>query len=302
MSKEILDHLERSWEALRFDYSPIIKRKPLKFPNKARVAFWVVPNIEHFVLDRQCVALFPNNLKPDVSGYGWRDYSPRVGVWRVMKVMDKYRVKGTVALNSSVCKYYPEIIQACKQRGWEFMGHGISNSWFLGDLDEKTEREMIKEVVQTIRRSTGKQPQGWLGPAMAETYRTLDILAENGIRYVCDWTNDDQPYPLKVKNGSMFSIPYSAELNDLPIFVRNGLTSEEFYQMCKDQFDTLYEEGKENGRVMCLSLHPFVIGQPFRIKAFERVLKYITSQKNVWLTTGSEILDFTLKYYNQRTK
>ena len=302
MPKEILDHLERSWKALRFDYSPIIKRKPLKFPNKARVAFWVVPNIEHFVLDRQCVALFPNNLKPDVSGYGWRDYSPRVGVWRVMKVMDKYRVKGTVALNSSVCKYYPEIIQACKQRGWEFMGHGISNSWFLSDLDEKTERAMIKEVVQTIRRSTGKQPQGWLGPAMAETYRTLDILAENGIRYVCDWTNDDQPYPLKVKNGSMFSIPYSAELNDLPIFVRNGLTSEEFYQMCKDQFDTLYEEGKESGRVMCLSLHPFVIGQPFRIKAFEKVLKYITSQKNVWLTTGSELLEFTAKYYNQRTK
>lgn len=302
MSKEILDHLERSWKALKFDYSPIINRKPLKFPNKARVAFWVVPNIEHFVLDRQCVALFPNNLKPDVSGYGWRDYSPRVGVWRVMKVMDKYRVKGTVALNSAVCKYYPEIIQACKQRGWEFMGHGISNSWFLGDLDEKTEREMIKEVVQTIRRSTGKQPQGWLGPAMAETYRTLDILAENGIRYVCDWTNDDQPYPLKVKNGSMFSIPYSAELNDLPIFVRNGLTSDEFYQMCKDQFDTLYEEGKENGRVMCLSLHPFVIGQPFRIKAFDRILKYITSQKNVWITTGSEILDFTSKYYNQRKK
>ncbi len=302
MSKEILDHLERSWKALKFDYSPIIKRKPLKFPNKARVAFWVVPNIEHFVLDRQCVALFPNNLKPDVSGYGWRDYSPRVGVWRVMKVMDKYRVKGTVALNSSVCKYYPEIIQACKQRGWEFMGHGISNSWFLGGLDEKTERAMIKEVVQTIRRSTGKQPQGWLGPAMAETYRTLDILAENGIRYVCDWTNDDQPYPLKVKNGSMFSIPYSAELNDLPIFVRNGLTSDEFYQMCKDQFDTLYEEGKENGRVMCLSLHPFVIGQPFRIKAFDRILKYITSQKNVWITTGSEILDFTSKYYNQRKK
>jgi len=302
MPKEILDHLERSWKALKFDYSPIIKRKPLKFPNKARVAFWVVPNIEHFVLDRQCVALFPNNLKPDVSGYGWRDYSPRVGVWRVMKVMDKYRVKGTVALNSSVCKYYPEIIQACKQRGWEFMGHGISNSWFLSDLDEKTERAMIKEVVQTIRRSTGKQPQGWLGPAMAETYRTLDILAENGIRYVCDWTNDDQPYPLKVKNGSMFSIPYSAELNDLPIFVRNGLTSEEFYQMCKDQFDTLYEEGKESGRVMCLSLHPFVIGQPFRIKAFEKVLKYITSQKNVWLTTGSELLEFTAKYYNQRTK
>lgn len=302
MPKEILDHLERSWKALKFDYSPIIKRKPLKFPNKARVAFWVVPNIEHFVLDRQCVALFPNNLKPDVSGYGWRDYSPRVGVWRVMKVMDKYRVKGTVALNSSVCKYYPEIIQACKQRGWEFMGHGISNSWFLSDLDEKTERAMIKEVVQTIRRSTGKQPQGWLGPAMAETYRTLDILAENGIRYVCDWTNDDQPYPLKVKNGSMFSIPYSAELNDLPIFVRNGLTSEEFYQMCKDQFDTLYEEGKESGRVMCLSLHPFVIGQPFRIKAFEKVLKYITSQKNVWLTTGSELLEFAAKYYNQRTK
>ena len=301
MSKEILDHLEKSWKALRFDYSPISTRTPLKFPKKARVAFWVVPNIEHFVLDRSNVALFPNNLKPDVSGYSWRDYSPRVGVWRVMKVMDKYRVKGTVALNSAVCKYYPEIIQACKKRGWEFMGHGIANSWFLGDIDEKTERAMIKEVVKTIQRSTGKRPQGWLGPAMAETYRSLDILAENGIKYVCDWTNDDQPYRMKVKKGSLFSIPYSAELNDLPIFIRNGFTSDEFYQMCKEQFDTLYDEGRENGRVMCLSLHPFVIGQPFRIKALDRVLKYITSKKDVWVTTGSEIIDWTSKYNKRLT-
>jgi len=245
MSKEILDHLEKSWKALKFDYSPITTREPLRFPKNARVAFWVVPNIEHFVLDRSNVSLFPNNLKPDVSGYSWRDYSPRVGVWRVMKVMDKYGVKGTVALHSAVCKYYPEIIQACKERGWEFMGHGIANSWFLGDIDEKTERAMIKEVVTTIQRSTGKKPQGWLGPAMAETYRSLDILAENGIRYVCDWTNDDQPYRMKVKKGSLFSIPYSAELNDLPIFIRNGFTSDEFYQMCKEQFDTLYDEGAE---------------------------------------------------------
>jgi len=213
MPKEILDHLEKSWKALKFDYSPITTREPLRFPKNARVAFWVVPNIEHFVLDRSNVSLFPNNLKPDVSGYSWRDYSPRVGVWRVMKVMDKYGVKGTVALNSAVCKYYPEIIQACKERGWEFMGHGIANSWFLGDIDEKTERAMIKEVVTTIQRSTGKKPQGWLGPAMAETYRSLDILAENGIRYVCDWTNDDQPYQMKVKKGSLFSIPYSASSN-----------------------------------------------------------------------------------------
>ncbi|MFQ6010962.1 MAG: polysaccharide deacetylase family protein [Nitrososphaerales archaeon] len=301
MSKEILDHLDRSWKALRFDYSPITTRRPLKLPKKARVAFWVVPNIEHFVLDRSNVALFPNNLKPDVSGYGWRDYSPRVGIWRVMKVMDKYGVKGTVALNSAVCKYYPEIIQACQKRDWEFMGHGIANSWFLGDIDEKTERAMIKEVVRTIKGSTGKHPRGWLGPAMAETYRSLDILAENGIKYVCDWTNDDQPYPMKVKRGSLFSIPYSAELNDLPIFIRNGLTSDEFYQMCKDQFDTLYEEGGENGRVMCLSLHPFVIGQPFRIKALDRVLKYITNKKGVWVTTGSEIIDWASKQAKGRT-
>ncbi|MCZ6725646.1 MAG: polysaccharide deacetylase family protein [Nitrososphaerales archaeon] len=300
MPKEILDHLEKSWKALKFDYSPITTREPLRFPKNARVAFWVVPNIEHFVLDRSNVSLFPNNLKPDVSGYSWRDYSPRVGVWRVMKVMDKYGVKGTVALNSAVCKYYPEIIQACKERGWEFMGHGIANSWFLGDIDEKTERAMIKEVVTTIQRSTGKKPQGWLGPAMAETYRSLDILAENGIRYVCDWTNDDQPYQMKVKKGSLFSIPYSAELNDLPIFIRNGFTAEEFYQMCKEQFDTLYDEGAENGRVMCLSLHPFVIGQPFRIKALDRVLKYITGKKDVWVTTGSEIIDWTSKSHKDK--
>lgn len=212
-------------------------------------------------------------------------------------MMDEYKVRGTVALNSSICKYYPEVVKACKERNWELMGHGISNSWLNADLDEKAERSVIAEVVRTIKETTGKAPQGWLGPALSETPKTLDLLAENGIKYVCDWGNDEQPYPMKVKSGTLISMPYSIELNDVSIFISQKLSPQAFYQACVDQFDILYEEGLRNGKVMCIAIHPWIIGVPFRAKYFKMALEYITKKKNVWITTGSEITEWYISNY-----
>jgi allantoinase len=299
LSNEILEHIDKSWNGLRFDFSPIVKRKPLKWPKKARVAFWVIPNIEHFVPDMPSTSLDPASaaLKPDVLNYGWRDYALRVGFWRMAEVMNKYRIRGTAALNSSVCKYYPEVIKECKKLKWEFMGHGISNSWPMTNMDVQQQRAVVKEVVQTIRKSTGTSPKGWLGPALAETYDILDILAENGIEYVCDWCNDDQPYPMKVKSGTMMSIPYSVEINDITLFLRKAQTGKEFYEACVDQFDTLYREGKDSGRVMGIGLHSYLIGTPNRIKYLDKVFEYITNRDRVWLTTGSEIIQWCKDSY-----
>lgn len=273
----------------RFDYSPIIKRKPLKWPNGARVAVWIIPNIEHYEFEIPSTALHPLNLVPDVLNYGWRDYSVRVGVWRFMEALDKYGMRGTVALNAAVCDHYPEIIEGGKKRNWEFMGHAITNSRLLTGLSEDEERKVIRETIQTITRSAGKAPEGWLGPALAETFITPDLLAEEGIRYLCDWCNDDQPYPMKVKKGKLISVPYSLELNDIPFFLGMKGSATDFMQAIKDQFDVLYEEGKTNGRVMAIALHPFIINVPHRHKYFERALEYIVRHKEVWLTTGGEI-------------
>jgi allantoinase len=281
----------------RFDYSPIIKRKPLKWPNGARVAVWVIPNIEYYEFEIPSTSLYPSNLVPDVLNYGWRDYAPRVGVWRLMEVLDKYKIRGTVALNSDVCKHYPVIIEEAKKRKWEFMGHAITNSKLLTGLSEEDERKVIRETVETITKATGVAPQGWLGPALAETLNTPDILAEHGIRYLCDWCNDDQPYPMKVKKGKLISVPYAIELNDIPFFLGKGNSGADFMQAIKDQFDVLYEEGKTHGRVMAIALHPFIISAPFRMKYFVKALEYVCKKKNVWITTGGEIADWYYKNY-----
>jgi allantoinase len=277
----------------RFDFSPIIDRPPLRWPNGARVAVWIIPNIEHFLFDRPSTSITAATvgLVPDVLNYSWRDYGVRVGIWRMMDVMVNHGVKGTVALNSDVCDKYPRIIQAGKELGWEWMGHGTNNSTLINKQPEDEERTLIRHIVQTIGKATGSKPRGWLGPALTESHRTLDILAENGIEYVGDWVNDEQPYPMRVKSGKMFSLPYSIEINDIPAFLDQKRTGEEFGRMICDQFDGLYEDGAKSARVMAICLHPFLIGHPHRSKYFDKALGYIRQRQEAWFATGSEIID-----------
>ncbi len=277
----------------RFAYSPITHRPPLRWPNGARVALWVIPNIEHFLIDRVSTSIsdVTTRFTPDILNYGWRDYGLRVGIWRMMEVMQKFGVRGTVALNSDVCDYYPQIIEAGNRLGWEWMGHGRNNSEPLGGLDEAEERALIQAVVSRIASGTGMAPRGWLGPALTETFNTPDLLAEAGIDYVCDWTNDEQPYRMQVKTGAMFSIPYSTEINDIPAILGGKQSGESFGRMIRDQFDVLYEDGAVSGRVMSICLHPFLIGHPHRSKYLAEALAHITSRQEVWLATGSEIID-----------
>jgi len=269
----------------------------LRWPDGARVAVWVIPNIEHFLFDRPSTSVTAATvgLVPDVLNYSWRDYGVRVGIWRMMEVMEKHGVKGTVALNADVCIKYPRIVEAANQLGWEWMGHGRNNSILINKQPEDEERALIREVVETISKGTGHRPRGWLGPALSESHRTLDILAENGIDYVGDWVNDEQPYPMRVARGKMTSIPYSIELNDIPAFLDGKKTGEDFGKMICDQFDVLYEDGASSGRVMSICLHPFLIGHPHRSKYFDQALKHIRSRREVWFAKGAEIVDWYRK-------
>ncbi|HZT06889.1 MAG TPA: polysaccharide deacetylase family protein [Chloroflexota bacterium] len=284
----------------RYPYWPLPARPPLKWPNEARVAFWIIPNVEHFRFDK----LGPGStLSPDVYEFAVRDYGARVGIWRMMDILDKYQLRATVALNADVCRFEPDIVKAGMERRWEWMGHGITNSQRLTGLSEDDERGLIRQVVDTIASTTGAAPTGWLGPGLGETDRTPDLLAEAGITYVADWVADDQPFPMRVKSGRLISVPYSQELNDIPVFTRKGLTPEQFYQLVCDQFDVLYDEGGTSGRVMALALHPFLSGHPFRARWLDRALQHITSHPDVWLTTGGEIARWYYeRYYDAAPK
>jgi len=283
-----------------FQYIPLPKRPKLSWPNRARLAFWVAPNIEFFDLrepmpddNNQRVARDKAKI-PFVYSWANRDYGNRVGIWRVMDVMQKHGVRGTVPLNSMVCEYHPEIIEAAMELKWELMGHGVTNAVRLNEMSADEERGAIRRVFDTIGKATGKRPRGWLGSGLAETWNTLDYLIDEGCEYICDWVNDDQPYLMDVNGRRLVSIPYTWEANDV-LIKSDKISTDEFELIMKRQFDVLYREGAQSGRVMCIALHPFIIGAPHRIDSLDRVLKHIVSHHDVWVTTGGEIMDHYLK-------
>lgn len=283
-------------ENRRYDYQPIIRRKKIRWPNGARIALWVCPNIEYFHIDKVIPAASASHL-PDIQGYTLRDYGSRVGVFRLMDVLDKHGIRASVLLNAEVCERHSAIIEEGKKRNWEWLGHGLTNNVRMSDYPREEERKIIRQVRETITAAVGKAPKGWLGPGLVETFDTPDHLAAEGFEYLCDWGYDDQPIPMRVCSGRMIMVPYQQGINDIGTLLHFHHTPEEYFRMVCDQFDTLYQEGAENGRVMAIPLHPFVIGLPFRIKYLDKALEYICSHEGVWRATGWEIADWYYRHY-----
>ncbi len=277
----------------RVDYSPIIDRPPIKWPNGARVALWVAPNVEHYEylpnFDGHTDP-WPRTPYPDAQQYSYRDYGNRVGFWRMLEVLDKHAIRCCVSLNLAVLEHFPEVAEAMVSRDWDFMSHGIYNTEFINTWSEQREKEWYQDSIETLRRHTGKKLKGMFGPAGFSSERSPDLMAEAGLIYHSDWMHDDQPVPIKVKTGKMVSVPYSMEVNDGPLF-RQHFEGDYFVEICKAQFDQLYEEGAESGRVMCIAIHPYLLGQPHRIKYLDEALGYIMSHDGVWQTTADEIAE-----------
>ncbi|MDP7200433.1 MAG: polysaccharide deacetylase family protein [Dehalococcoidia bacterium] len=286
----------------RVDYSPIIERPRLEWPNGARVALWVSPNVEHYEYLPDYDGKrdpWPRTPYPDVQQYSNRDYGNRVGFWRMLEVMDRHQIRCCVSLNMAVLEHYPEVAKAMVERDWDFMSHGIYNTRYLNTYTEEEEREFYRDCIETLRKHTGKQLKGMLGPAVSDTEATPDLMAEAGLIYHTDWMHDDQPVPIKVRTGKLISVPYSTEIND-GIVLRTYCDGEYFARICKAQFDQLYREGAKSGRVMCIALHPYVMGQPHRIKYLDDLLGYIMSHDGVWQTTADDIAEYYIaNYYDQ---
>lgn len=282
-----------------YDYNPYVGRPKITWPNGARLAFWVAPNIEFYEINPSINPTWKTWTRPvpDVVPYAHRDYGNRSGVWRMMEAMDRYGVRGSVSLNVAVCDHHPEIIEECVKRDWELFSHGIYNTRFTYNMTEAQERELIEDVIATIERASGQRVAGWLSPALTNTERTMDLLAEYGVKYTCDLFHDDQPQPVKVKSGRFISIPYSLEMNDIIVYNSDLSTPRYYGEIIKRQFDQLYAEGEESGTVMCIPLHPFLVGQPHRIQPFAEALEYITGHDKVWVTTGREIAEYYYENY-----
>lgn len=278
----------------RLPYSAIIDREPITWPGGARLAVWVVPNVEHYeyLPPPGPADPYPRTPHPDVRRFSYHDYGTRVGFWRMLEVLDRHQVPCTVSLNVAVLDHYPDIAAAMISRGWEFMSHGLYNTRFVTGMSHDDERDFYEQCNRVLHRHTGRRFNGMLGPYITATPNTPDVMAEIGMSYHADWVHDERPSPLLTRSGKVLvALPYSFELNDAPILMRSSAEGEEYASRCIDQFEQLYSEAAEGGLVMCLPLHPFAIGQPHRIRWLDRVFDHIRGRDEVWIATATDIVD-----------
>ena len=281
----------------RTPYSAIVDRPPLKLPKGARVVIWTIVNLEVWDIARAMarqVLPAPTGavLLPDVPNWSWHEYGMRVGFWRFEELFRRLRIKPTVAINARVCVDYPRVAQACKDAGWEFMGH----SYEQGPIHrEEDQPGMIKRSLDTIEKFTGKRPVGWLGPGLTQTLDTPENLAAAGVKYIGDWVYDDEPTEIRTAKGPLVTLPYSVETNDIPMMLVQHHEAAYWTQKCLDSFERYYEEGKERAKIMAIAIHPYISGQPFRIKYLEQVYKAINRRRGVLHWNGRQILDWYLK-------
>ena len=280
-----------------YRYSPLPSRPVLRWPNGARLAVYVALNVEHYESGRPALSLFQGtaSFSPDPLNEGWRDYGPRVGIWRLIEILDRLELPVSAPVNSDVCREYPEIVAAGVERGWAWIGHGKNNSTLQIGMDEDAERAYVADVLDTIAAATRARPRGWLGPALTESPATLRILSELGVNYVLDWSHDDQPGRLELPSGRPVTVPYASELNDIPALLLHGMTGAEFAEEIVSAFNALYAASEETGLVFSLGLHPFLSGQPQRIEHVARALEHLRRPDGVWLTTAEAIADAYLE-------
>ena len=281
----------------RYDWSMLPDRKPVAWPQQARVALWVVPALEWFPLNMAGGPFKPpgamQTAYPDLRHYTLRDYGNRVGIFRIMKALENHGIRPTVAVNAAVAVRYPSLIQECTQRGWEIMANGLDmDHLHHGGLAVDDEKKLIDTTLDILRKASGQAVRGWLSPAKSESAATLDLLGAAGLDYVCDWVNDDMPYAMRTASGPIHAMPHPIDIDDHTILVQNHHTEDDFRDQLCDQFDLLYKESATaGGRIMAISLHPWVIGQPYRMRALEEALAHIMRHPGVWAATGGEILD-----------
>ena len=283
--------------ARRLRYSAIVDRPPLRLPGGARVIVWPVVNVEVWDIGRPMprqVLPPPTGVTqlPDVPHWGWHEYGMRVGFWRMKALLDELKIVPSLSINARVCLDYPRVARAARDAGWEFMGHSYDQRPVHLEPDQAG---MIRRSVKVLREFSGRRPVGWMGPGLTETMDTPELLAAAGIKYLADWVIDDEPCTIRTRGGTLVTLPYTLELNDIAMMVVQHHAAAEFVSRCMDTFECLYREGRHRPKVMAIALHPYISGVPHRIKYLETVLKRLSRHKGVLVWNGAQILDWYLK-------
>jgi peptidoglycan/xylan/chitin deacetylase (PgdA/CDA1 family) len=286
-----MDHGHYAW-------SPIAGRARFSWPDGARIAVAFVIGLGHYEDDPPAATFDPPTHRsplrvmppPDYPTVTHREYGHRVGIFRLFEAFDAHAIRATAAVDALTAERYPGLVAECRRRGWEIIAHGVGQRRaIIAEMSAADERASIRAALDAVAGATGSVPAGWLSPEQSESARTPALLAELGVEYLCDWANDDQPYRIGPVDGSLVSLPLMQQISDVNLHWARRVTISRWAAVVCEAFDVLYREGRDSGRLFALPLHPWCIGQPFRVKYLEEVLAHVRKHDGVWATTGREI-------------
>ena len=285
-------------------FSPLHKRPPLTWPKKLPLAVTVFLYFEHWhthpipkaVLEprfQDPMGLF----EPDYRAFSIRQYGLRVGIFRVLDALDASNLKVTVAANAEAIKHYPYLVDRFLKRGYEFAAHGLSSSHLASSrMTESDEISYVDKSIESVKNVTGRLPDGWIAQDYGESTRTPCLVAKAGLKYIADWANDDQPYPMTT-TPSLISIPNQADLDDVQLLWHRRVANSNYVNILKSATDQLAHEGTASGRFLGLHIHPWLLGMPHRIKYIEAVITALSNREDTWFATASEVAAISSKHF-----
>lgn len=279
----------------RYDWSDMFARKPIVWPNGARIALSIVTHVQHFPLDMPARPFkAPGALSmpyPDFRYFTNRDYGNRIGVFRILRLLADKGLRTSFAINGCIATRYPTLLEAVVAGGHEVVAHGLDmGKVHHSGLSIEDEDAIIAETLRLLRQASGQPVEGWLSPGRAQGFNTLDLLPRNGIRWNLDWANDDLPYRMRTAHGALLAMPLAYETDDRVVANEYFQSEPEWVQQVKDRFDVLYRESAEyGGRVMSLPLHSWVSGMPYRVEYLGEALDHILGHDGVWTAPVGQI-------------
>jgi allantoinase len=273
----------------RFGYRPITRRPDFEWPGGKRLAVYLGLNLEHFEFGTGLGAKLAPSAEPDVLNYAWREYGNRVGAWRMLECLDELQLPAGVLINTSLYDHCPELVAAWRARGDEMIGHGHTNAERQGDMSVEAERALIAGCTARMTTEEGVAPAGWLSPWISESAHTPDLLAEAGYRYTLNWCHDDQPASMQTAHGRLWSVPYPQEVNDIPMIVARQMGAVEFAELILAQYREMKRQSARQALVMGIALHPYLVGQPYRLAELRRALDILAGDRELWWTTPGAI-------------
>jgi peptidoglycan/xylan/chitin deacetylase (PgdA/CDA1 family) len=224
----------------------------------------------------------------DTNALSWAHYGATRGIDRLLRVLDRTKVRGSVMVSGVFAERIPQTVKAIAEAGHEIVAHAYGQEIIPAKFSEEEDRAHVARTTDLLTAATGGRPQGWISPRGTPGTHTARLLLEAGYIWQGDVFDDDRPYLQTFDSGRLVAIPLSMEINDLPHAMRFGRSPRQFIDIFDDLLATALSDENE-ALIIDVTAHCHCYGRPGGAWAFETVAKHVAERDDVWLTTRDRI-------------